>query len=252
MPMDKRFQHYGETVCQFVSHATRKEKKAIQAELAAHMEDHALALLDSGYDQDHALATAVASMGDPEEVGKALNKEYPLLWLILSRGALVVIVLLVLSLGSFAREGFYGLRDTLQARIAPMDCPYLETESLTTLPPLAPVDLLHPIGEDSILSIFGIGLSAQEDGTYDAFVCAVNYPESIWGHSGLYANKLEFSSNERGYEHVLFFAGGSDKAMYAFYRIPELMFGNTLTAKYDHFGTAYTLDLPLPWEEVSQ
>ena len=250
--MDKRFQHYGETVCQFVSHATRKEKKAIQAELAAHMEDHALALLDSGYDQDHALATAVASMGDPEEVGKALNKEYPLLWLILSRGLLIAIVLLVLSLGSFAREGFYGLRDTLQARIAPMDCPYLETESLTTLPPLAPVDLLHPIGEDSILSIFGIGLSAQEDGTYDAFVCAVNYPESIWGHSGLYANKLEFSSNERGYEHVLFFAGGSDKAMYAFYRIPELMFGNTLTAKYDHFGTAYTLDLPLPWEEVSQ
>ena len=31
--MDKRFQHYGETVCQFVNHATRKEKAAIQVDV---------------------------------------------------------------------------------------------------------------------------------------------------------------------------------------------------------------------------
>lgn len=71
--MDKRFQHYGETVCQFVSHATSKEKAAIRAELAAHMEDHAQALMDAGYDEDHARNAALTAMGDPEAVGRALN-----------------------------------------------------------------------------------------------------------------------------------------------------------------------------------
>lgn len=76
--MDTRFETYGQAVCQYIRHATGREKQAIQAELSAHMEDHAQALMDAGYDEVHAVSAALKAMGDPEEVGKALNKEY--LW----------------------------------------------------------------------------------------------------------------------------------------------------------------------------
>ena len=91
MPM-KAFDDYGNAVCTFVRHATAKEKEAIRKELADHMEDHALALMDGGYPEDHATRVALASMGDPETVGRELDKAYPLRWLVLSRLALLPLI----------------------------------------------------------------------------------------------------------------------------------------------------------------
>jgi len=64
--MDPRFTEYGAAVCAFVRHATAKEKAAIRKELADHMEDHAQALIDGGFPEDHAARVALESMGDPE------------------------------------------------------------------------------------------------------------------------------------------------------------------------------------------
>ena len=44
-----RFQAYGEAVCAFLSHATRREKAAVRQELMDHLTDHAEALLDAGF-----------------------------------------------------------------------------------------------------------------------------------------------------------------------------------------------------------
>ena len=61
----------------------RPDRAAITAELTAHLEDHMDALVARGFPPETAARQAVAAMGDPEEIGKELDKSHsPLLgWL---------------------------------------------------------------------------------------------------------------------------------------------------------------------------
>ena len=60
-----------------IPHATRQEKEAIHRELAEHLADHAADLTDAGLSPEDAAAAAVAAMGDPSEIGQAMNQAYP-------------------------------------------------------------------------------------------------------------------------------------------------------------------------------
>ena len=75
---------YTKTVCACLRYATAKEKAAVQAELEAHIEDHTEALLAAGYNAGHAQRLAVEAMGDPQDVGQALNEAFPRRWWVLS------------------------------------------------------------------------------------------------------------------------------------------------------------------------
>ena len=55
-------------------------RKQIAAELQAHIEDRAAMLEAHGVAPEDAAARAVASMGDPEEIGVALDKEHSPFW----------------------------------------------------------------------------------------------------------------------------------------------------------------------------
>ena len=58
----------------------RPDHAAIRAELAAHWEDHAAALMERGLSPEEAARRALEAMGDPEEIGKELDKSHsPLL-----------------------------------------------------------------------------------------------------------------------------------------------------------------------------
>ena len=58
----------------------RPDHAAIRAELAAHWEDHAAALMERGIPEEEAARRALEAMGDPEEIGKELDKSHsPLL-----------------------------------------------------------------------------------------------------------------------------------------------------------------------------
>ena len=76
MPM-KAFDDYGNAVCTFVRHATAKEKEAIRKELADHMEDHAQALMDGGYPEDHAVRAALESMGIRRSLAGSWTRSIP-------------------------------------------------------------------------------------------------------------------------------------------------------------------------------
>jgi hypothetical protein len=80
-----------EQVLKQVRHATMVEKQSIRQELLNHIEDHVDALKEAGYSQDEAGDCALSAMGNPEEIGRDLNKQYPLGWLVLSRAALILI-----------------------------------------------------------------------------------------------------------------------------------------------------------------
>ena len=53
------------------------DHKAITAELTAHLEDHAAALEARGLSPEEAAAQAVTAMGEPEELGRQLDRAHP-------------------------------------------------------------------------------------------------------------------------------------------------------------------------------
>lgn len=83
MPGSSSFQHYCDQVCVHIRFAPNHE--TIRKELAGHLEDRAdaLALREPDLSHEELRARAVSAMGDPEEVGRALDAVHsPLLgWL---------------------------------------------------------------------------------------------------------------------------------------------------------------------------
>lgn len=98
---------------------TRQEREAIQAEIDGHMEDHICALLDLGYPPELAEERALALMGDPAEVGRELNRQYPLGWLILGRAAMALTLLLALLFTRPLLERAPAAWESVKLRCAP-------------------------------------------------------------------------------------------------------------------------------------
>ncbi len=70
--------------------ATEREGRDISRELAAHMEDARAAYAAAGFDAEEAQRRVVEAMGDPKELGRALNAQLSPFWLWLSRIARAV------------------------------------------------------------------------------------------------------------------------------------------------------------------
>jgi len=78
------------TVLSHLPRATLKEMKDIEQELRNHLEDAAELWERAGYSPEAAEAEAVKAMGDPAEIGRALNAQFSPFWLWLKRGAQAV------------------------------------------------------------------------------------------------------------------------------------------------------------------
>lgn len=83
----------------------RPEHQAIRAELLGHIEDKEQYFLDQGMEPAQAGRAAVEAMGDPTEVGKALDQAHPFIWGKLYTLAKGVIVLLCIVVFFFALDG---------------------------------------------------------------------------------------------------------------------------------------------------
>lgn len=114
-----------DTFCAQVCSAIRWKpaRKLAQAELTAHLEDHAQALAAKGLAPDLAAERAVAAMGDPYELGHALDKAHPPTMPRLSRMATLAGALLLLAgiavgarnhSGPFALEGLFPQAPALE------------------------------------------------------------------------------------------------------------------------------------------
>ena len=78
----------------------RPDRAAIEEELTAHYEDHVKDLERLGYEQKLAEQRALRAMGDPVEIGRAMDRVHQpwLGWLWLVSKALVVLSIIVVSL----------------------------------------------------------------------------------------------------------------------------------------------------------
>ena len=72
----------------------KPERRVIRAELLGHLEDKEQQLLESGMSALEAGKAAAAAMGDPVEVGKALDRAHPVFWGYLYTAAKAAVVLL--------------------------------------------------------------------------------------------------------------------------------------------------------------
>lgn len=73
------FSSFCQAVCAHIR--WKRAHAGVTAELTAHLEDHASALEAQGMDPDQAALQAVASMGDPADIGHGLDRVYaPLLY----------------------------------------------------------------------------------------------------------------------------------------------------------------------------
>ena len=106
--MDRR--EYTDTVPSALHHVTRRERDAIRWELAGHMEDHMEGLLELGYSPELAEERTLSAMGDPKEVGRELNRQYPLRWLVIGRMAMAAVLVFALVA---AGPVWNALRDTV-------------------------------------------------------------------------------------------------------------------------------------------
>ena len=73
--MDRRT--YVEQVLANLRRVTPGERAAIRDEIDGHIEDHICDLLELGYDEKLAEERAMSFMGDPVEVGRERDKQYP-------------------------------------------------------------------------------------------------------------------------------------------------------------------------------
>lgn len=140
------------------------------------MEDHVAALLEAGYEETDTEERTLAAMGDPEEIGAELNRDYPLGWLVLSRVSLILTILICATF-LFSWPILGNTLDSLQARISPETSSFGSRTKYTYERDL---DIRAEIGDD-ILRIYKVGLDVNRDGetgNVGLFFC--NYSKNLY------------------------------------------------------------------------
>lgn len=184
--MDRRT--YVEQVLANLRRVMPEEQAAIRAELDGHIEDHICALLDLGYDEELAEQRTMAAMGDPEEVGKELNKQYPLRWLVLGGLAKAVALWMafVLMIFTIADDGT-GLLLSWKLRLWPRTVTY-EYEASAAL------DTCLRVGND-VVRLTQITVERDAEGRLVARLRAACYDRNP---IGVVAGPDLYLENQRG------------------------------------------------------
>lgn len=232
---------YCEQMLSQLRRLTVDEQQAVQEELDGHMEDHICALMDLGYDESLAEERTLELMGDPAEVGRELNRQYPLGWKILGRIAVAVTaVLCAVSVFSVGMLGFVW--DSFTWRVWP---PEIGTGLVTEC--VRDLDIRVPIGND-VLRVYRVSLG-WKDGKYLAETAVCAY-DRIPG--GIVSNRIFGSitpENQRG-EALEYgrFGGGSGhwRAMKDTLWTPIQAGDDHIMLRYERFGETVLVEVPLP------
>lgn len=245
---------YVDRVLSVMRHVTTREREAIRAEIDAHIEDHICDLLELDYPEDLAEERTMALMGDPEEVGRELDKQYTSrIWGRLETVAVAFLIVLVIQ----AVLGFgilFHARDHLIARVAPEEAASEEFE----VEAVEDARYRVKIGND-ILKIYQVRVGKREVINWktgdsevmrvaELSVCA--YDQIPFGIvSGELMRNLEMK-DQRGESREEFsgenIGSNSWGAAYEYQYIPIQADDTYVRLTYDRFGEYVELQIPLP------
>jgi len=237
-------QEYTQTVLSCLRRVTYEEERAIRAELDGHMEDHICALLELGYDEALAEERTMACMGDPLKVGRELNKQYPLGWLVLGRAAKLLAILLIMPILVSFLFSESALFSCIKARINPWEYGFSQELQAQTSERL---DLRKVVGDD-ILRIYLVTEETIE-GQQVAVVRGVAYDRIPFGLPASWILCEMTIEDQRG-EEVSGFGGYSrdDRARYLSGYIPIEPGDTHVVLRGDRYGQRFSLEVPLPKE----
>ena len=229
---------YTRQVVGVMRHVTAAEITAIREELEGHIEDRALALMETGCTEEEAERYAIDAMGDAEEVGRGLQKQYPLGWLVAWRAVTVAIVWVALCAFLFSFLGGYRVLCHVQARFYPrshMSGSHAEwcTQDL---------DIRINVGSDQVY-IYGAGTNAGKEGTVRLY--ASQYDRWPLGYLSRHSIAFETEDGERlrggGYSE----SGGVRYTNWEFELPPGT---DHIYAVAERYGEVTRVEVPLYWE----
>ena len=193
--MDRR--EYCRQLTQELRHLTAKEVAAVRQEFMDHMEDHAEMLREAGYDEAEADIRAVEAMGDPVETGREIDKQYPAIWLWLSRIAVAVIVVVCIRTAFGYFGGMHSFFEILSIRYDPYRDMEITVEEQ--------IDYKMEVGNDIIHFIAITDYTPDEDCT--AILYYNIYDKRLFSPIDYNLdNYLTFSTDDSTYKQL---AGGS-------------------------------------------
>lgn len=237
-----------EYCAQVLSHLcrlSREEKEAVRAELEEHMEDHVCALLELGYDERLAEERTMAAMGDPAEVGREMDKQYPRGWMILGRAAMVLTLLLALFLARPLLERVPAAWESLEVRCAPKAVLDISERREGSFDPLGldAWDLdAEAVIRDVHFRVYQVGYEPGRAGgnTLLAAACwRTNlFQEALDDYEG-YSLRVRVDGEETGYGMETM-AGGI--CLYSVWADP----GQSLTMTWEIYGETATVSITLP------
>lgn len=268
-------------------HLSRRERAAVRRELEEHIEDHAQALLDLGYDEKLAEERTMAAMGDPAEVAREMARQYPRGWNVVAGVSLALCVFVLFSvLSSSSNRKMIGYAwDSVVYRISP---PGPETVVAGTVSPpgIEPVsgvaeavDIRRTIG-DNVLRVYRITVGTQgqtaektwiyeggyqdgalaaeaaarpEDGQLTAEAAVCIYHKIPGGLVAMPSFNELTAESQRGDQQVPFRRGAVFNPMMwqVFLRAPVQPGDDHITLRYEWLGETVTVDVPLPKEDAS-
>ena len=242
--MDRRT--YIEQVLENLRRVTPDEQAAIQDEIDGHIEDHICDLIELGYDEKVAEERALSFMGDPVEVGRELDKQYPLRWLVLGRAAVVLTAMMcvvaVLGLGILSHL-WWSVEARIVTDAVASDFPEEDRQA---------VDIRVSVGND-ILRVYRVATGTQ-DGLLVAEVAMCAYDRIPGGIvSGLLLPNV-LLTDQRGDQPEWGNHGARGKSSWgADYKVKSIDIepGDTyVTLTYDRFGEYVSVRVPLTGEDV--
>ena len=236
-------QSYTDAVLTALRHVTGDERESIRREIDGHIEDHIESLRELGYDEQLAEERALAAMGDPEEVGRELNKQYTG-WGFVLLSRVAVLLTVVLCIQAFLGLGILGnFYDSVRARTLPEELTSNYSADAVSRP-----DMRIPIGND-VLRIYRVSVGTK-NGVRAAEVAMAAYDRIPGGVvSGRLTADVELE-DQRGVTPEHTGLGGSGKgnygAEYSLKYLPVQEGDTCITLRYDRFGEHIAVKIPLP------
>ena len=226
-----------------------RERYALRDELEAHIEDHALELEDAGCCPEEAEARAVEAMGEPEEIGKALNNQFSVFWQVMIWLGTIVIAVLIWQILSNGWSQYGSLyQENKQARTDPAGQVWFMPAFEKRYTLVANPEIRTKIGNDE-LYIYWVGIDPEND---QAQVAVSLYDESPVGWVGRNTLSRVWMENQAGEKFWQNTGYGDVAVSYAgFKNIPVEREDTHLILRHETLGCGLTIEIPLPWE-VSQ
>ncbi len=239
-------EEYCAQVLSALRHLSREEREAVRAELEAHMEDHVSALLELGYGEQLAEERTMAAMGDPAEVGREMDKQYPRYWDRLTGVSAIVsvvmIFVMVLGVGSL---GFLwdsiAFRFRAPVNYSAMDYAVEEDREIRVT-----------VGND-VLRVYRVSVGFKEgERVAEVAVCTYDrIPGGVVSEQLLNRLTAESQRGETRWDGGRGGGGGHWLAGYTRLWTPIQPGDDHITLRYEWLGETVTVDVPLPEEVAS-